>query len=848
MRRGNVVQAILFRELSSYFSTPTGYVFIALFVFLSAISAFWQDRFFATNLANLDQLNAWFPYLLVFLLPSISMSLWAEERRQGTEELLLTLPASDTQIVLGKYLAAVAIYTVSLLFSLSHVVVLRWLGTPDPGLMLSTYFGYWLMGSSLLAVAMIGSALSDNLTVAFILGALLCALFVFLDRTSSVMQGGLTRILERLSVTEQFRDLASGIVTLGAVAYFIALGTVAFYVNVVLLGRRRWPSGPGAPPLGWHFAVRIAAALVMAASVSALAAQVRMRWDATSEKVHSLSADTRKLLSGLDPKQPVFIHAWLSPEVPKSYVATRANLVSVLREFDAVAGDSLHTRIVETEKYTPAAREAQERYGIRPFKVPVTEESSTANEIFLGLVFQCGNEEFVIPFLDRGLPIEYELMRSVRVVSGAKRRKIGVLDTAAKLFGGFDFQRSSQAQEWPIIAELKKQYEVQQVNPDNDYPADLDTLLVAMPSTLAAPQLDRLVTYTKTGKPLLVLLDPLPAFNMELAPNEVGTATPKSNIRPLLDLLGIAWQTNRVVWDAYNPHPQLKSLPREVLFIAKGFNQQEPVTAGLQEMVLLYAGEISARTDALTKFMPLLQSSADSGVVRWEELVQRNVFGSVQMNQEPNRRADKDKHIVAARVSGPANAIIVTDIDAIGEQFFDLRRRGIENLTFDNVTFILNAVDQLAGDASFITLRKRRPRHRTLEAVEARTRQYEEQRLRQTQEAEAIADQRLKEAQARLDRAVREIEQRADLDDQAKQIMISNVQSVENRRLTVARSNIDDERQRQVELSRSDMEGSIRGIQNTIKFLAVVLPPIPALLVFLFVSARRLSREPVVRN
>jgi ABC-2 type transport system permease protein len=187
--------------------------------------------------------------------------------------------------------------------------------------------------------------------------------------------------------------------------------------------------------------------------------------------------------------------------------------------------------------------------------------------------------------------------------------------------------------------------------------------------------------------------------------------------------------------------------------------------------------------------------------------------------------------------------VVVADVDFIGEQFFDLRRRGTENLNFDNVTFILNAVDQLAGDASFIALRKRRPRHRTLEAVEARTREFETQRLKQTQEAEVVAAQRLAEAQGRLDRAVRDIEARADLDDQAKQIMISQVQSVENRRLSVARTTIDDEKQRQIENSRADMEGAIRGIQNTIKLLAVALPPVPAFLVFLFVTARRLARE-----
>src|SRR6185295_10174670 len=141
-------------------------------------------------------------------------------RRQGTEELLLTLPTSDWQVVLGKYFAGVAIYSVSLLFSASHVVVLRWLGKPDPGLMLATYAGYWLAGSALLAVAMLASLLTDNLTVAFILGGLFCAVPVFLDQLGAISGGHLERLALNLSAVEQLRDLVTGTVTLNAVIYF----------------------------------------------------------------------------------------------------------------------------------------------------------------------------------------------------------------------------------------------------------------------------------------------------------------------------------------------------------------------------------------------------------------------------------------------------------------------------------------------------------------------------------------------------------------------------------------------------------------------------------------------------
>jgi ABC-2 type transport system permease protein len=831
-----VIPAVLRREVEQYFSTPAGYVFISLFVFLSAMAAFWQESFFAANLANLDALNRFFPYLLIFFIPAIAMSLWADERKQGTEDLLLALPAADWQIVAGKYLAAVAIYTVSLLFSLSHLIVLRWLGAPDPGLMITTYFGYWLAGSALLALAMVASHATDNLTVAFLLGALLCAAMVFAEQAGAVVTGAPQRILERLSVARNFQDLANGVVTLPALTYFLGLAALSFILNVVLLGRRRWPTGPASPRLGWHWLARTAALFAALAALVSLAAQSRWRLDATSEQVHSLSPDTQRLLGQLNPQQPVFIYAYLSPEVPKSYVAARANLVAVLREVEARSRQAVFVKIIETLKYTPAAREAQERYNIRPYRVPVTEEGAQSNpEIFLGLALTCGSAEFVIPFLDRGLPAEYELARSLRVVTGAQRRKVGILQTPARLFGGFDFQSRSSSTDWSIVAELRKQYDVQPIASDAEYPANLDVLLAVMPGALPQADVDRLAAYARSGKPLLLLMDPFPGYNAEL--------TNSANLTPLLQSLGLAWTPNRIAWDSYNPHPQLKTLPKEFVFIGKGFHPQELTTSGLQEVVLLYPGALTRRSDTPNQITPLLETTPESGTVRIEDLIQRGIMGNVQFNPDLPHKPDQQKRMLAARVTGSANAIVVADSDLISEQFFELRKRGIENLNFDNVTFILNAVDQLAGDSSFIALRKRRPRHRTLEAVEAQTRQFEAQRLREMEQAESTAAQRLQEAQDRLNRAVREVEARADLDEQAKQITISNLTAAENRRLAVARTTIEDEKQRQIELSRVDMESSIRRIQSTIKLLAVTLPPIPALVLFVVMAVRRRLRE-----
>ena len=270
IERSYVSKAVLRRELTSYFSSPTGYVFISLFVFLSAIAAFWQESFFASNLANLDALNAYFPYLLIFLVPALTMTAWAEERLHGTDELLLTLPATDLEIVVGKYAAYLSIYSVALVFSLSHVIVLLILGSPDLGLLFATYFGYWLMGAALVALGMLASQFTTNLTVAYILGALFCALPVFVEHAGNLLGGTLRRLLESLSFVEQFRDFSDGVIPLSGMLYFLGFAAAMLYLNIAVLGRRHWATGKDAPRLGRHYAVRGVAVLVAVAGVTVL--------------------------------------------------------------------------------------------------------------------------------------------------------------------------------------------------------------------------------------------------------------------------------------------------------------------------------------------------------------------------------------------------------------------------------------------------------------------------------------------------------------------------------------------------------------------------------------------------
>ena len=904
-----IARALAKRDLLLYFSSPTGYVFITLFVFLSAAAAFWQDQFFLRNLANLDQLNALLPLLLLFFVPALTMSVWSEEKRLGTDELLLTLPATDLEIVLGKYIATLGIYSAALFLALSYVAVLSYLGSPDLGLMLSNYLGYWLAGAALIAVGMLASLLTRNAAIAFIIGALFCAALLLTAAGVGSVSQSLERALRGLAMGTHFQDFAKGIVSLTAVLYFVAVVAFFLYLNVLVLSRRHWSGRVDGYPMWVHHAVRAAAVVAILVSVGTVLARANLRLDVTAERLHTLSDETRALLAELPDDRPVFIQAYISPDVAEPFVQTRSNLISILEEIDALAGPRVEVLIEDTEPFSDASRDARETFGIVPrgFR-DVGSARAEVTQMFLGVAFTSGAEEQVIGFFDRGLPAEYEIMRSIRVVSGTERRRVGVVTTMIDMVGGVDYEQNQFTPQWPVVAELRKQYEVYQIDPD--YPIDtaqLDAILVPLPSSLQTDQRQHITDFIGSGKPALILVDPLPAVDPTLSPTEwvgdgnpytypPGTARPgpRGNVRRWLLELGVDWEPTRVVWDSYNPHPELANLQSEFVFLGPGngnaatFNPDNPITAELQELMMPFVGSLRPVDDASFEFIPLLRTGRASGVNGYFSLVRPSPLGP-QLNPSPPREQNEEDYIVAARVrstlasplsagestdaeseanetsesgagnediaaetpsdsparevTGPIDLIVVADLDFVGDQFFAIREQAPGDLNFDNVTFFLNAIDTLLGDESFIDLRSRRARHRTLERVEAQTAEFINQRRQDEQQAEQEAEEALAQAQARLDERVAELENRADIDGQTMQIMVRNLQEVENRRLEVLSTNIETEKENKVQASRERMERQIRRIQTTIKTFAILLPPVPVFLVGVAIFVRRRRRE-----
>ena len=874
-----IVRALARRDLLLCFSNPTGYVFITLFIFLSAGAAFWQDQFFLRNLATLDQLNAVLPLLLLFFIPALTMSVWSEEKKLGTDELLLTLPATDLEVVLGKYLATLGIYSASLVLAGSYVVVLFYLGSPDLGLMVSNYIGYWCAGSALIAVGMLASLITRNATIAFIVGALFCGALVLTTTAVGSFSQDLERSARALAVDTHFQDFAKGIVSLTALVYFGGVAAFFLYLNVLVLSRRHWPSRADGYPMWTHHAVRAFAIVAILVGVGTILARANLRLDVTAERLHTLSDHTRALVADLPDDRPVFIKAYISPVVPEPYVQTRSNLISILEEIDSLAGPRVQVLIEDTEPFSDAALDARQTYGIVPRAImDVSSARSEVTELFLGLVFTSGPEEQVIDFFDRGLPAEYEIMRGIRVVAGTERSRVGVVKTMMDIVGGVNYQQNQFAPQWPVVAELRKQYDVFSVDPDFPISEDFDAILVPLPSSLQTDQMLNITNYIRGGGPALILVDPLPAVDPTLSPTEwvgdgnpytypAGTARPgpRGDVRRWLMELGIQWEPTRILWDSYNPHPDLAHLQSEFLFVGPGngneatFSPDHAMTAQLQELLLPFVGFLQAVDDPAYPFEPLVRTGRASGANGYFSLVRPSPFGP-QLNPSPPRAQDDDDYVVAAQVrttepeeatsdgddqagAGSVHMIVVADLDFVGDQFFAIREQAPGGLNFDNVTFFLNAIDTLVGDDSFIELRSRRARHRTLERVEAQTAAFIDQRTQDQQEAERDAEEALTQAQARLNDRVAELQSRDDIDAQAMQIMVRNLERVENRRLEVLSTNIEAEKQTAIRGSRETMESQIRQIQTTIKTFAILLPPIPVLLMGVVILVRRQRRE-----
>ena len=240
-----VLSAIIRREFASYFATPVAYVFLVIFLVMQGLFTFYMGAFFEREQADLVSFFAYQPWLFLFLMPAIGMRLWAEERKAGTFELLLTLPVPLGTIVLGKYLAALLFAGLALLLTAPIWITVNWLGDPDNGVIFTGYLGSLLMAASYLAIGAALSAATKNQVVAFILSVSVCFLFLVsglpmvLDVFSGWAPDALVLAVANISLLSHFDNLQKGVVVLSDIIYFAAIISTWLWINRVVIESKR---------------------------------------------------------------------------------------------------------------------------------------------------------------------------------------------------------------------------------------------------------------------------------------------------------------------------------------------------------------------------------------------------------------------------------------------------------------------------------------------------------------------------------------------------------------------------------------------------------------------------------
>jgi ABC-2 type transport system permease protein len=237
--------SIFRRELKAYFATPVAYVFIVVFLVLAGIFTFQMGSFFDRGRADMVSLFSSLPVLYMVLVPAIGMRLWAEERRSGTIEMLMTLPVSMGQAVLGKFLAAWAFTTVALLLTAPLWITVNYLGDPDNGVIVASYLGAVLMAGAYLALCACLSALTDNQVIAFVVGVVaclvvtLCGTRVVVGYLSGVAPQSVVELVMSFSFKNRFDAIVRGVVDARDVLFFLSFMALGLFANAVAIDRTK---------------------------------------------------------------------------------------------------------------------------------------------------------------------------------------------------------------------------------------------------------------------------------------------------------------------------------------------------------------------------------------------------------------------------------------------------------------------------------------------------------------------------------------------------------------------------------------------------------------------------------
>ncbi|MBR6470337.1 MAG: Gldg family protein [Victivallales bacterium] len=798
------------RELRVSWTTPLAATLLVIYLLLTGILTLTLGGFIETNIASLAALFVWQPWLFLFLGSALGMGQWANEYRDGTAELLLSMPVSLETLVLAKFLAGLCVLLVGLLLTTPFALVCAWLGNPDWGPVFTGYFGCLCCAALFLSL---GQAASVCTRTPFASG--LCAIAVGLAlllagfRPFNLMMikwgcpNGLIETVASLSLIRHFEEFPRGILSLRAVYLFFAWTT--FFLTFAILRLRQR-----------HLARRRrrTAAILLLWLVLAILLPVfeRLpgRLDCTADKYYTLDEGTRSILGDLS--TPVVIDFYYSrtfPELPAPIRNHASRVEELLNELVRASHGRLTLRCHNPED--DASQLAAQDCGLQP------QIGSLGDLWFLGAVFtpaEASHPTLVIADfpLDEADLLEYEVTRAIAATQRSAKRRLGLYSTLPVL-EHVNPQTNHLLPTWWCIGQLESQFTIVPFSQLEQLPPDLDLLMLIHPKGITPEQEQRIAEYLRNGGALIALLDPLSRAD---AQRQGRFAAPQpSNLPTLLQDWGITFHSTKVVADRTLATPMtntvrgMETLPTLLTLRTEQLNPKCPLTAHLGNLAMFCAGSFDFTEREGIRVTPLATTTTDSRLLATYEA--QRTPGDILLDFQPDEHA----YPVALLVEGEhAKALLVGDTDFLHnslcmDKTTDLQGNSKENLISDNGTLLTNAAEYLCADGRLMRLRSRGRQTRTFQRLEELGHQAE----RRIQQLDAEAYQ----AGESLRQQFRQIAVQGAIDDPEIQRQLNALEAQEARRQEELR-----EHQRQeLHLLRHELDR----IERKVTLLCVGLAP-----------------------
>ncbi len=697
----NIILIIAARELKSFFDSLIAYVMIILFLGFSGFFTWlYGSDIFLLGQASLDSFFSAAYWTLFFFIPALSMRLVAEEKRNGTLELILTKPVGRAQFIIGKYLATLVLIAIALLFTLPYYISLSLIGQVDHGAILSGYLGLLLLCSSYIAIGIFASSLTSNQIVAF-LSALFIGLFFHLifGTLASNFTGILGEVFNNLDMNNHFASIRRGVVDSRDLIFFFSLSTLGLYFSYLLMEIKKKNNN-------------IVSALMMIGiflTLNLLSNKVFFRLDFTSDGIYTLSQSTKDILKEVD--EPVTIKAYFSDDLPPHFVKARADFKNLLSEFASLSSGELVYEF-KSPSESPEIESEALRAGVEPVMINLREKDQIKQQkAYLGAVVYHRSGSQAISFIRPGGKMEYELSSALKKLMLAEKTPIGLVQGQGQA-GIEEFEQA--------LATLEIMYELQEIQIDTNIDKRFNTIAIVAPSaSFSVENFDVLDSFLSRGGNLLIAI------------NRVDSDMQKGR--------GVALNTGLEVWlqkkglqvgdymivdekcGAINIQEQQgmfvtnRQIDFPYLPIIENFSQH-PLTSGIERVAFGFASPVEFVGSDDLKFTPLIKSSNRSGMVKMP------VQFYIEQNWTDADFNAPNQTIAAAlegRIAGgeESKIVLITDgdfvLNGLGEQ-----RHPVEA---DNINLFANSIDWLCSNMGLIELRTRGVSSRPLDELEDKT-------------------------------------------------------------------------------------------------------------------------------